>query len=155
MSDITFFYRWHMVVDKSLFEPLESKRSFEEISSNIKSLIFSGALKPGDRLPSEIELAKQYKVGRQTMREAFRILELSGLLTVQKGYGGGPIIHDNIMERISDMILDAMDFIDEQTGQFFNSRDLQVSIEGNNNTLLHLPVPIIAITELIINGDEE
>ena len=95
-------------MDKSLFEPLESKRSFEEISSNIKSLIFSGALKPGDRLPSEIELAKQYKVGRQTMREAFRILELSGLLTVQKGYGGGPIIHDNIMERISDMILDAM-----------------------------------------------
>ncbi len=97
-----------MIVDKGLFEPLQSKRSFEEISSNIKSLIFAGALKPGDRLPSEIELAKQYKVGRQTIREAFRILELSGLLTVQKGYGGGPVIQDNIMEKISDMILDAV-----------------------------------------------
>jgi len=97
-----------MTVDKSLFEPLESKRSFEEISSKIKSLIFSGHLKPGDRLPSENELAKQYKVGRQTIREAFRILELSGFLTVQKGYGGGPVIQDNIMEKISDMILDAV-----------------------------------------------
>ena len=97
-----------MAVDKSLFEPLKSKRSFEEISSNIKSLIFSGALKPGDLLPFENKLAKQYKVGRQTIREAFRILELSGLLTVQKGYGGGPVIQDNIMEKISDMILDAV-----------------------------------------------
>jgi DNA-binding FadR family transcriptional regulator len=97
-----------VIVDKSLFEPLESKRSFEEVSSKIKALIFSGHLKPGDRLPSENELAKQYKVGRQTIREAFRILELSGFLTVQKGYGGGPVIQDNIMEKISDMILDAV-----------------------------------------------
>ena len=47
-----------MTVDKSLFEPLESKRSFEEISSKIKALIFSGHLKPGDRLPSENELPR-------------------------------------------------------------------------------------------------
>ena len=77
-----------MSVDKTIFIPVENKRTFEEVSSKIKNLIFEGVLKPGDKLPSEAELAKQFGVGRQTIREAFRILELSGLLTVQKGFGG-------------------------------------------------------------------
>ena len=115
-----------MTVDKSLFEPIESKRSFEEISSKIKSLIFSGALKPGDKLPSEIELAKQFKVGRQTIREAFRILELSGLLYVQKGYGGGPVIQDNILEKISHLFLDAMKWDKLSIPEFTSAR---ISIE--------------------------
>ena len=53
-----------MSVDKALFAPIKSRRAFEEISANIKSLIFKGVLKPGDKLPSEVELAKQYQVGQ-------------------------------------------------------------------------------------------
>ena len=39
---------------ENLFTPIESKRTFEEISSKVKTLIFDGTLKPGDRLPSEL-----------------------------------------------------------------------------------------------------
>lgn len=92
---------------KPLFEPIESKRTFEEISEKVKSLIFKGKLKAGDRLPSEQELAKQFGVGRQSVREALRLLELSGFIMVQKGYGGGPIVKDTISERIHNLYLDA------------------------------------------------
>jgi GntR family transcriptional repressor for pyruvate dehydrogenase complex len=93
--------------NKVLFTPVENKRTFEEVSSKIKTLVFEGVLKPGDRLPSEAELAKQFNVGRQTVREALRILELSGFIRVQKGFGGGPIIKDTILANIANLLLDA------------------------------------------------
>lgn len=78
-----------MNIEKPIFEPFKNnKRAFEEVSSSIKSLIFKGILQPGDKLPSEGELANQFNVGRQTVREALRILELSGFIKVQKGFGG-------------------------------------------------------------------
>jgi GntR family transcriptional repressor for pyruvate dehydrogenase complex len=96
-----------MKPQENLFSPIKNKRTFEEVSSNIKRLIFDGVLKPGDRLPSEIELAHQFTVSRQTIREALRILELSGFITIQKGGSGGPLIKDTIINRISGLFLDA------------------------------------------------
>ena len=92
---------------EDLFTPIESKRTFEEISAKVKALIFEGTLKPGDKLPSELELARQFGVGRQSVREALRLLELSGFISVQKGFGGGPIVQDTISTRIRNLYLDA------------------------------------------------
>jgi len=96
-----------MNADKSLFSPIKNRRAFEEVSLKIKTLIFDGILKPGDKLPSETDLARQFNVGRQTIREALRILELSGFITVHKGGSGGPIIKDTILNTISALFLDA------------------------------------------------
>ena len=96
-----------MKAQQNLFSPIKSKRTLEEVSSNIKRLIFDGLLKPGDRLPSEIELSRLFSVSRQTIREALRILELSGFITVQNGGTGGPLIKDTITYTISDLFLDA------------------------------------------------
>ena len=93
--------------DQELFKPIKSERTFEKVSTRIKRLIFDGVLKPGDRLPSETELAHQFDVGRQTIREALRILELSGFITVQKGGSGGPLIQTTILNTINDLFLDA------------------------------------------------
>lgn len=90
-----------------LFEPIRDRRVFERVSDRIKTLIFEGKLKAGDKLPSETALAQQFNVGRQTVREALRLLEISGFITVQRGTGGGPLIMDTILNRISDLYLDA------------------------------------------------
>lgn len=90
-----------------LFNPVKGRRTFEEVSSEIKKLVIQGILKVGDKLPPEIELARQFNVGRQTIREALRILELSGFISIQKGFGGGPVIKDTILNRISSLFLDA------------------------------------------------
>lgn len=60
---------------RALFTPIQSKKIFEEISTEIKKLIFKGTLKPPDKLPSEIELARQFNVGRQTVREGLRLFD--------------------------------------------------------------------------------
>jgi GntR family transcriptional repressor for pyruvate dehydrogenase complex len=88
------------------FEPIKSKRTFEDISSQIKEKIFEGILKPGDKLPSEKELASQFKVGRQTIREALRLLELSGFITIQRGSIGGSYISNTIVNTLRSSFVD-------------------------------------------------
>jgi len=90
------------------FQPIKNQRTFEQISAEIKSMIFQGALKPGDRLPSENELARQFQVGRHSVREALRLLEMSGFLTIHKGSQGGPVIKDTVLNTISELFRDSM-----------------------------------------------
>lgn len=53
----------------------------DKIAEDIKSTILEGRLKPGDRLPTERELAEQFNVGRTTIREALKALAAMGLIT--------------------------------------------------------------------------
>jgi DNA-binding FadR family transcriptional regulator len=105
-----------------LFEPLKNKRTFDEISSRIKGLIFEGALKPGDKLPSETVLSKQFDVGRQTVREALRLLEVSGFITIQKGGRGGPVVKDTILTRIGELFSDAFRLKKISLGELTSAR---------------------------------
>ncbi len=89
------------------FSPLKPRRAFEDISAEIKRLIFSGVLKQGDVLPSETTLAAQFGVCRQTVREALLRLKLAGFIVVQQGATGGAIVADTVLHSISDLFLDA------------------------------------------------
>lgn len=75
------------------FRKLSSKRSFESVAEQIRAMISDGTLREGDRLPAERELAAQFGVGRNTLREALRSLENSGMLVLRKGVHGGAFIH--------------------------------------------------------------
>jgi GntR family transcriptional regulator, transcriptional repressor for pyruvate dehydrogenase complex len=59
----------------------------EDIAQQIMALIASGDAKPGERLPSERELCKQFGVGRSSLREALRCLAIVGVLDVRVGEG--------------------------------------------------------------------
>ncbi len=91
-----------------MFRPVRTKRAFEEISTDIKRLIFQGTLKPGDHLPGENELARKYNVSRQTIREALRCLELTGVIKMQKGGSGGPLVVDTMLHAINNLYLDVV-----------------------------------------------
>lgn len=69
------------------FAPLEHVRIPDRAVHQVQELILSGQLKPGDRLPPERDLVRQLGVGRTSVREALRILEGMGLLTVKPGVG--------------------------------------------------------------------
>jgi GntR family transcriptional repressor for pyruvate dehydrogenase complex len=66
---------------------VRTEKISEQIASQLRSAIFSGLLKQGDRLPSERELGERFNASRNSVREAVRILELSGLLRVKRGSG--------------------------------------------------------------------
>ncbi|GAA5153620.1 FadR/GntR family transcriptional regulator [Pseudonocardia eucalypti] len=75
-----------------VFEPVRSQRAFDVIIGQIRAMLRSGELRPGDRLPSERALSEQFQVSRNTVREALRMLEISGLITLRKGATGGAFI---------------------------------------------------------------
>ncbi|MDR8731480.1 MULTISPECIES: FadR/GntR family transcriptional regulator [Burkholderia] len=72
--------------------PVQTARAFEEIALQLRNLISSGKLRPGDRLPSERELAVLFNVSRNTLREALRSLEISGMIELRKGIKGGAFV---------------------------------------------------------------
>jgi GntR family transcriptional regulator, transcriptional repressor for pyruvate dehydrogenase complex len=68
-------------------EPIEQKTMTELVSKRLIHLISSGALKGGDKIPPERDLAMQLNVGRTTLREALKLLTLSGVLEAKRGDG--------------------------------------------------------------------
>lgn len=65
------------------------RKASEAIAEQIRAQIATGQLQPGEMLPPEGALLEQYQVARPTMREALRILESDGLVTVERGTKGG------------------------------------------------------------------
>jgi GntR family transcriptional regulator, transcriptional repressor for pyruvate dehydrogenase complex len=63
------------------------------IADELRSLIVSGELSEGDWLGKEPELVKRFAVSRPSLREALRILETEGLITVVRGLHGGVVVH--------------------------------------------------------------
>jgi GntR family transcriptional repressor for pyruvate dehydrogenase complex len=90
---------------EALFEPIETpKRNFEIIEASIRREIYSGTLVPGQKLPNENELARQFNVGRSAVREALKVLELAGLLVVRRGYNGGTFVAPPDFEEASEVL---------------------------------------------------
>lgn len=71
------------------FEPVHSRRAFDDVVEQILEQIRGGRLLEGDALPSERTMAAAMDVSRKTIREAVRVLVDGGVLTVTAGAGGG------------------------------------------------------------------
>lgn len=72
-----------------MFQPIRTRRSFEEAVEQIAHAIRAGDLGVGDRLPSERELAALMRISRPTVREAIKVLSDSGIVEVRSGVRGG------------------------------------------------------------------
>lgn len=66
---------------------LSKQKVYENVLNKIKQYINEKQLQSGDRLPSERELAEQLGVGRSSIREALRAIELLGLIETKRGEG--------------------------------------------------------------------
>ena len=80
------------------FNPVAKKRVSEVIYEQIFEKISTKELKPGDRLPSERELASQFGCGRPSVREALRMLQQDDLIDIDVGANGGATIKHSILE---------------------------------------------------------
>jgi GntR family transcriptional repressor for pyruvate dehydrogenase complex len=72
---------------ESKIKPVVKTSISDEIVDQIISLISKGDLKPGQRLPSERELCKNFGAGRSSLREALRCLCIVGVLNARVGEG--------------------------------------------------------------------
>lgn len=67
--------------------PHHESKVYIEIVKQLRILISKEKLQPGDKLPSERELSERLNVGRSSVREALRALELLGLIETRRGEG--------------------------------------------------------------------
>jgi DNA-binding FadR family transcriptional regulator len=67
--------------------PLRVEQVYEQIAARIMQDIRAGLLTPGQRLPSERELARQMEVGRSSVREAIGVLQVDGIVETRPGSG--------------------------------------------------------------------
>jgi DNA-binding FadR family transcriptional regulator len=74
--------------------PVRGRRAFEEILLQLEEAIGAGHLSAGDRLPPERELASRFQVSRTSVREALRVLETLGLVSVRRGAENGATLRE-------------------------------------------------------------
>ncbi|MEO8655283.1 MAG: FCD domain-containing protein [Ramlibacter sp.] len=90
------------------FQPIQQQRTFEEICRRIRAHLAEGGLRPGDKLPDERDLAAQLGVGRNTLREALRSLEIAGLVERPRGARGGIFISQGDTGRMDQVMRDLL-----------------------------------------------
>ena len=97
-----------------MITPIQKNKVYEDISTQIKQQIEDGTWKEGERIQGEIELAKEFQVGRSSIREAIKSLQVLGILGARTGQG--IYIAPNALQRINDNRLMEM-----LTGMYQNS----------------------------------
>jgi DNA-binding FadR family transcriptional regulator len=88
----------------AVFAPIRPTRASSDVIVQIRRAILSGQYRPGDRLPTEREMAQQFGVSRVTVRDALRALEANGLIRVKVGGQGGPYVSEPDISLLSDSI---------------------------------------------------
>jgi DNA-binding FadR family transcriptional regulator len=81
--------------------PLRATQLYERIVQRIAGEIRVGLLKPGERLPSERDLARRLEVGRSSVREAIAALQLHGVLETRPG--SGSFVAVDAVERVQEL----------------------------------------------------
>jgi GntR family transcriptional repressor for pyruvate dehydrogenase complex len=99
--------------DKPVYKAVRTSRLYEQIVQQIEESILKGALKPGDQLPAERELAQNFGVSRTAVREAVKALREKGL--VEAYSGRGTFITNGTSQAIRQS-LDLMSRIGQQEG---------------------------------------
>jgi GntR family transcriptional repressor for pyruvate dehydrogenase complex len=88
------------------FKPIRQFRISEEVLSQLKESILLGKFKSGEKLPSERELTEEFQVSRGVIREAIRILEITGFVTLRQGPTGGAFVTDLSFDHVGNAFLD-------------------------------------------------
>jgi DNA-binding FadR family transcriptional regulator len=154
--------------DKGLFKEIGSKSVVEQIVDNIVNAIIKGDLKPGGKIPTEAELGASMNVGRNSVREAIKILVAYGVLQikrsegtfVRKGYDRKmlyPMLYGIILQEDSaNQIIELRKIIDVGILQLAIDKMDEESMENVEQAMDSLKNKISAITvtaEIIFDAD--
>jgi GntR family transcriptional regulator, transcriptional repressor for pyruvate dehydrogenase complex len=83
-------------IDAVLFRRVRPGNAFEETVARLLQAVRLGVIRPGESLPSERELAASLAVGRDTVREAIRVLAEAGYLESRRGRYGGTFVREHV-----------------------------------------------------------
>lgn len=106
---------------KTEFEVVRRNRVYEEVAKQIERLILK-KLQPGDKLPSERDLAEMLRVSRGSIRDAIRSLELMGLVEARQGTG--TIVRETSSNALANPFANALKRRKELVGELLDFRKM-------------------------------
>ena len=109
------------------YEPVVTTSIAKQIAEQISQSILDGRLKADDRLPTEHELAQQFKVSRPTIREALKRLAAQNLIRSRRGPSGGTFVNRPSEEEVRASLTTATTLL-VSLGEF----DLQQIVEARH-----------------------
>jgi DNA-binding FadR family transcriptional regulator len=107
--------------------PSRKERLGDQLYGQILQQIVSGALKEGDKLPSENEICRSFQVSRPTVREALMRLHADGLVTTRQGSG------TFVLQRPSDRLTQLAEVSD--VAGMLRCLEVRIALEGQAATL--------------------
>lgn len=103
------------------FEAVRRNKVYEDVARQIEKLILK-KLRPGDKLPSERELAERLNVSRSSIRDAIRSLELVGM--VEPRQGAGTIVREVSAGALANPLVNALKRKEEMVGELLDFRKI-------------------------------
>jgi GntR family transcriptional regulator, transcriptional repressor for pyruvate dehydrogenase complex len=103
------------------FETVRRNKVYEDVARQIERLILK-KLRPGDKLPSERELAEILSVSRSSIRDAIRSLELAGM--VEPRQGAGTIVREITTNSLANPLANALKRKEELMGELIDFRKI-------------------------------
>lgn len=104
------------------FEPRKKESAVDAVVTNIKRFILDKKLKPGDKLPTETELAAAIDVSRGSVREAMKILSAFGMIDVKAG--SGTYISDRMNTKMAESFIFSFLATNPDMDQFLEFRKI-------------------------------
>jgi DNA-binding FadR family transcriptional regulator len=109
------------------------------VADQLRELIVSGTLAPGERLPTESALGRGFGVSRATIREALRVLAAQGLIRTAKGATGGSFVTLPTVDHISS-------FVQANVGLLTETRHVTLEELLEARELVEVPAARLAAT---------
>lgn len=110
---------------RGIFSPIKTSKIPDEVYKQIVSMISSGQLKPGQKLPPEREMASDLGISRQSIREALYRAETMGLIEVRQGEGS--FVLSSVLESLKPPLTI---LLEEEVERIFEFLEVRKLIEG-------------------------
>jgi GntR family transcriptional regulator, transcriptional repressor for pyruvate dehydrogenase complex len=107
---------------KKLLEPIGKKSIVEAVINRITNSIITGELKKGDKIPTEMEFSENLNVGRNTVREAIKVLVYLGVLEIKRP--GGTYVREGFSNQMLNPLLYSLILEDTDSKYMVELRDM-------------------------------
>jgi DNA-binding FadR family transcriptional regulator len=136
---------------------LKHRRVNEAVAEQIRQAIFSGQLAPGNKLPPERDMARQFQTSRVALREALRALEQEGMISIKRGFGGGAFVadFDSALKALADSLNTVVKLGQAKSAHLTEARTIFEPELARLATLRASEADLTAMEELVAAQEED
>lgn len=136
-----------------------SRKTSELVARDLATYIVDKKLPEGTKLPSETEMLQALGVGRTTLREALRLLETRGVITIRAGRHGGPVVRRPRPDDLAEALTLILQFEKASLSDVLLSRIViepaVAALAATNATPAHIETLQGSIDEMLRHADDQ